>query len=59
LRQRKIGSILQEQSAIYKPSNVPMYDWRHDGRALLWEPLITEMVSMPDKMANKLKSEVR
>ena len=51
--------ILCEQSALNKDRDMPMYNWRSDGRVLLWDTIVTEIASLPDKLANKLKSETR
>lgn len=59
LKRHKFVDIFQEQSALNKDADLPMYNWRSDGRVLLWDTMITEMAALPDKMANKLKSETR
>ncbi|XP_053386091.1 telomere length regulation protein TEL2 homolog [Mercenaria mercenaria] len=57
LKKHKFVDIFREQSALNKDRDTPMYNWRSDGRVLLWDSIITEMASLPDKMANKLRSE--
>lgn len=57
LKVHRFVDIFIEQSALKKDPELPMYNWRSDGRTLLWDSLVTEMASLPDKMANKLKSE--
>ncbi|XP_060555016.1 telomere length regulation protein TEL2 homolog isoform X2 [Ruditapes philippinarum] len=57
LKKHKLVDILCEQSALNKDRDLPMYNWRSDGRVLLWDTIITEIASLPDKLANKLKSE--
>ncbi|XP_052264514.1 telomere length regulation protein TEL2 homolog isoform X2 [Dreissena polymorpha] len=58
LRQHKIATILQEQSGLLRPSTCYLYEWKSEGRTLLWESLVSEIASIPDKMANKLKTEI-
>lgn len=57
LKKHKFVEIFDEQSALNKDRDTPMYNWRSDGRVVLWDTIISEMASLPDKMANKLKSE--
>ncbi|KAL4239491.1 TEL2 [Mactra antiquata] len=57
LKRHKLVAILCDQSALYKDEDLPMFNWRSDGRVLLWDTLVTEIASLPDKMSNKLKSE--
>lgn len=56
LKHHKLVEVLCEQSALGKDPDVPMYNWRNE-QVLLWESLINEIAALPDKMANKLKTE--
>ena len=59
LLQHKVAVILIQQSAISKGNDTSILTWRSDGRVQQWDSLVGEMAALPDKMANKLKSENR
>ena len=59
LSQHRLGVILTEQSGLNKDNDTSIIIWSNDGRAQQWNALVTEMAALPDKMANKLKSENR
>ena len=59
LSQHRLGIILTEQSGLNKDNDTSILIWSRDGRVLQWDSLVTEMAALPDKMANKLRSENR
>ena len=59
LLQHRLGVILTEQSAINKDNDTSIVLWTADGRTQQWDTLVAEMAALPDKMANKLKTENR
>ena len=59
LLQHRLAVILVEQSAINKDNDTSIVTWSADGRTQQWDALVGEMAALPDKMANKLKSENR
>ncbi|WAQ97137.1 TELO2-like protein [Mya arenaria] len=58
LKAHKVASILFEQSGLNKVTSCSMFEWKRQGRMLQWESMIVELASVPEKMANKLKTEV-